>query len=344
MCAEQPKPREPQKLKLLYLARMFFQLTDEEHGLTTSQIIGHLDECGIRAERKAIYRDIDALRSFGLDIEALSRKPTEYALVKRTFSKSELLLLADAVQCSRFVTKSQSARLTRSLKTLASKHDATSLSKYVHVDGRIKTVNESVFHNVDIIQDALRTRRKIAFHYFKYDIEVREALQHAGDLYTETPVALIYSNDSYYLVAYNDKHAGLVHYRVDRMRSLMRTDEKATSNDVTRSFDVADYLGSSFGMYRGTRRPATFLVHESAMSGMVDRFGKDIAATRAPDVEQSTEGTRDEGKWARVRATVMESPAFYAWLAQFGTRVRIEKPRELAQGYQHHLESILEAY
>ena len=80
------------------------------------------------------------------------------------------------------------------------------------------------------------------------------------------------------------------------------------------------------------------------MSGMVDRFGKDIAATRAPDVEQSTEGTRDEGKWARVRATVMESPAFYAWLAQFGTRVRIEKPRELAQGYQHHLESILEAY
>lgn len=340
----QGRSQKTQKLKLLHLARMFHQLTDESHGLSMPQIIAYLESLGISAERKAVYRDIEALRAFGFDIATLSRRPVEYALVTRTFSKSELLLLADAVQCSRFITKAQSEHLTNSLKTLASQHDAASLAKSVHVDGRIKMDNESVFRNVDIIQEALREHCKVSFRYFKYDVDVHEALQHAGEPYVETPVSLIYSNDCYYLVAYNEKHDSLVHYRVDRMRSLMRLNEHAASSEDALAFDVTDYLGCSFGMYRGTRHAATLLVHESAMSGIVDKFGKDVVATRARDVEADEHARFEEGKWARVSVAIMESPAFFGWLVQFGTRVRIEKPHDLAQGYARYLRATLAVY
>ncbi|WP_165048707.1 MULTISPECIES: YafY family protein [unclassified Adlercreutzia] len=333
-----PRPAEPQKLKLLHLARMFFQETDEDHGLTMPQILEYLQERGITAERKAIYRDVDALRSFGLDIVTLPRRPVEYALATRRFSKAELLLVADAVQSSRFLTKTQAASLMRSIKALASKYDAKALSSHVHVEGRVRTQNASVFRNVDVIQEALRTRRKITFHYVKYDVHAKEQLQHGGDAYVETPVALIYSNDFYYLVVHNEKHAGFAHYRVDRMRSLICLDERAVSNEATRAFDAGEYLSCAFGMYHGKRQPMTLLVHERAVSGVIDRFGKGVAITPARDVGGG------EGAWARVSTPVMQSPALFGWLAQFGGLVRVEGPRELARAYAAHLEEALAAY
>ena len=331
------RPKETQKLKLLYLTRMFFQETDEEHGVSMPQILAYLEERGITAERKAIYRDVEALRSFGLDIQTIPRRPVEYALFTRTFTAAELRLLVDAVQSSRFLTKTQAASLVRAVKTLASKHDARALSAQVHVEGRIKMQNASVFRNVDVIQEALRTRKKVAFHYFKYDINAHEQLQHGGDTYVETPLALVYSNDYYYLVVYNEKHDSIAHYRVDRMRSLLCLEEPAASSLKTRNFDIAEHMSCAFGMYSGEKRICTLLVREDAMSGMVDRFGKDLSPAPAEDIEL-------EGRWARIRVSAMESPAFYSWLAQFGTRVRIEKPRAVAENYASYLTEIVRMY
>ncbi|WP_172135506.1 YafY family protein [Adlercreutzia sp. ZJ473] len=319
---------------------MFFRETDEDHGLTMPQILEYLQERGITAERKAIYRDVDALRSFGFDIVTLPRRPVEYALATRRFSKAELLLVADAVQSSRFLTKTQAASLMRSIKALASKYDAKALSSQVHVEGRVRTQNASVFRNVDVIQEALRARRKISFHYVKYDVHAKEQLQHGGDAYVETPVALIYSNDFYYLVVYNEKHADFAHYRVDRMRSLICLDERATSNEATRAFNAGEYLSCAFGMYHGKRQPMTLLVHERAVSGVIDRFGKGVIITPARDAGEGADG----GAWARVSAPVMQSPALFGWLAQFGGLVRVEGPRELAEAYAAHLEEALAAY
>lgn len=345
--------REMGKVRLLHLAKLLHEQTDAERGLTMPQIIAKLESEGIPAERKSIYRDLDVLREVGLDIRSLPRRPVEYALASRLFSTSELMLLIDAVQSSRFLTQGKSDALVRSLKALASKREAVALSRRVHVEGRIKMQNESVYHNVDIIQEAIRLRRKIGFHYFKYDAAAKMRLQHGGEQYRETPVSLVYSNDCYYLVAYNDKHADFVHYRVDRMRSIILLDDPATRNEATRSFNAGAYLGCAFGMYRGTKRVVTLLVHESAMSGIVDRFGQDMVVTPAgaPSEcgEQSAQSDRAtepscEQRWARVSAPVMESPAFFAWLAQFGAQVRIEKPTSLACAYASYLEDIVSVY
>ena len=325
-------PRENQKLKLLYLAKIFQEETDGKTGLTMPQIIEHLREYGISAERKALYRDIKALREFGMDIQRYNRSPMQYALANREFSQPELLLLVDAVQSSRFLDIEKSRELIDSIRTLASKRQRETLSKRMHVEGRIKMQNESVFYNVDIVQEAIQAHRRVSFHYFKYDVEKKKVRQHGGDRYLETPVELIYSDGYYYLVTYNDKHDGFTNYRVDRMTEVMVSDEPATRNERIASFDPEAYTAQAFSMFNGEPKTISLIVDGEVMSSIVDRFGSDVESHALDDSH------------ARVYARVKVSDVFYGWLAQFGTKVRVEKPRSVVQGYTEYLQRIVSAY
>nr|MBP7401716.1 WYL domain-containing protein [Clostridia bacterium] len=55
-----------QKLKLLYLARILNENTDEEHPMSIADMIAALGNCGIEAERKSLYDDLEALQNFGM--------------------------------------------------------------------------------------------------------------------------------------------------------------------------------------------------------------------------------------------------------------------------------------
>lgn len=78
-----------QKLKLIYLARLMQEKTDDEHGLSMSEIISELSLCGVKAERKSIYDDFEALRSIGMDIEKnMIGNRTEYYLAGRELNES----------------------------------------------------------------------------------------------------------------------------------------------------------------------------------------------------------------------------------------------------------------
>ena len=65
---------ENQKLKLLYIVQFLEKYTDENHYMTTQELIEKLDEVGIKAERKSIYHDISCLMEYGYEIE---KKPSK---------------------------------------------------------------------------------------------------------------------------------------------------------------------------------------------------------------------------------------------------------------------------
>lgn len=321
-----------QKLKLLYLMRMLEEETDAERGLTMAQIIGKLEALGISAERKSIYRDIEALREFGVDVRTYQRAPVEYAVEHRAFAFAELQLLVDAVQSSRFLTQRKSDALVEGVKQLASRRQRALLDKRVHVEGRIKMQNESVFHHVDTLHEAIRRHRQVAFRYVKHDVNKRPQPQGGGRIYCETPVCLIYSEGCYYLIAYNEKHDSFPSYRVDRMQGLRITDEAAVRNERIATFDAAAYTSRTFSMFGGETTPATLLVEESVMSAIIDRFGKDV------------ESAPVDATHARVHVTVAASPVFFGWLAQFGTAVCLEAPSALARQYADYLRDIADSY
>ncbi len=133
---------EKQKLKLLYIMQYLMERTDEDHMVTTQDIIGYLEQCGIHAERKSIYTDIDQLMEFGLDIIRVRERPGGYYLASRQFELAELKLLVDAVQASRFITARKSGDLIRKLESLCSKEQARQLHRQVVVTDRNKAANE----------------------------------------------------------------------------------------------------------------------------------------------------------------------------------------------------------
>ena len=325
---------ENQKLKLFHLARILEEETDEEHGLTREQITDMLTQLGIKVERKTFYDDIKCLKRIGYDIVSYNTgASTQYSLASREFEDAELLLLADAIHSSKFLTKTKASALIRKIAKHGSKHLDSELKKKVFVEGRIRNQNESVFYNLDAIHTALARKRKVSFLYFKYDTDKKPALQHNGERYLVTPVQLMYMDDFYYLIAYSDKHEGFTTYRLDRMRKIETEDEPATKNDKIASFDVSKFQQRVFGMFSGEAVDVVLRVDVSIMSSVIDRFGKEVTAEPSQD-----------GSHALVYATVMQAPTFYGWLATFGDKIVIEEPASLREGYRQHLEEILSAY
>ncbi len=82
-----------------------------------------------------------------------------------------------------------------------------------------------VFYNIDAIQRAISAKKKVRFRYFKYDNRKKRVLQRDGRFYEETPLHLVYMDDCYYLVAWNDKHESTTNYRVDRMLNIDVSEE-----------------------------------------------------------------------------------------------------------------------
>lgn len=323
---------DDQKLKLVHLIRILEEETDDEHGLTGPQLISALAERGVTVERKTLYRDLEALRSAGYDVQKYQRSPVEYGLATRRFQQPELLLLADAVQSSRFLTQRKADALIAQIGRLTSRHMADELRRRVHVEGRIKMQNESVYYHLDAIQRAMDAGRKIEFRYFKHNERKEPVLQHGGDVYVETPVHLVYTGDCYYAVVWNDKHANFTNYRVDRMLELRVSEEEATRNEQIASFDAGAYQQRAFSMFGGEPVTVTLRVRACAMSSVIDKFGKDV--TSVP---------RDDGTCS-VTATVMASRVFYGWLAQFGGDVVIEKPTSERAAFKEYLLSVAAEY
>ena len=216
-----------QKQKLLVLQNILLEETDENHKLSGSELIKKLAAYGISAERKTIYDDIDVLVDSGLDVVTEKVGHSNYYYVgSRNFQDEELLVLADAVASSKFLTKKKSNELIKKLQALTSKYKAQQLKRAIYVGNRVKTYNEAIYYSINAIHDAIYRDRKIVFRYTEYGLDKKKRYRHQGELYKVSPYYLIWESDCYYLVCYCEKHGELCRYRVDRMSGVEVTKEK----------------------------------------------------------------------------------------------------------------------
>ena len=318
------------RLKILYLYKIFLENTDEEHSITMSEIIYRLELYGITAARKAIYEDIEALKLFGLDIVMTRGKNAGYKVVSRDFELPELKLLADAVSSSRFLTEKKSSELLKKLERLTSVYEAKQIHRQVFIADRVKAMNERIYMNIDAIHRAIAERKKISFKYFDYDMKKRK--HYRDGIRTCSPYALTWADERYYLVAYYEKYDGISHFRVDRMESVEILDERV--QNYPDGFSLSAYLNSTFSMFSGKAEEVKLRFDKSLINAVIDRFGKNISIF--PD---------DENNFI-VRAQIKtEHPEpFLGWLFQFGTMVEILEPSGLREKYSEILKAVEENY
>ena len=310
-----------QKFKFTYLMKIMLEKTDDEHSLTMPQIMEELEKYDVTAERKSIYTDFqDMTEKFGVEIikEQIGRE-TYYHVGAREFELAEVKLLIDAIQSSKFITQTKSRELITKIKSLVSEHQAKQLQRQVYINDRVKTMNESVYYNVDDIHTAINQNKKIRFKYFKWDINTKLVPRHNGDWFIVSPWALTWDDENYYMVAFDDLDSKIKHYRVDKMMHISIGEEKRSGRDVFRNFDMAEYSKATFGMYQGQKAKVKIQFANYMCGVFIDRFGKDISF-RPIDDEHS-----------ELHVDVNVSPQFFGWIFSLGKDVRVTGPSEVVE-------------
>ena len=323
---------EKQKLKLLYIIQCLMEKTDEEHAVTTQEIIDYLALQGITAERKSIYTDIDLLIDFGMDIIKKPGRSGGYTLASRQFELAELKLLVDAVQSSKFITTKKSRELIGKLETLCSKYEATQLHRQVVVTNRNKAINENIYYNVDIIYNAIAENVKIQFQYFEWNVSKEMKLRRDGKIYEVSPWLLTWDDENYYLIAYDSTKGIIKHFRVDKMLHITQTGRPREGRQVFKAFDTAIYAKKMFGMYGGEEISVRIECDNSFAGVMIDRFGKDVSIIRIDD------------KRFAVNVEVAVSKQFIAWIIGLGEGVKIVSPTSVVKMMNDEIDRLIRQY
>ena len=316
------------KLKLLYLARYLQEETDERHPRTVQDMIAYLERCGISAERKSIYDDLELLTLYGMDVQSVRGKTYGYFLGDRDFQLPELKLLIDVVQASPFLTQGKSMELIAKLEKLTSRPNARQLRRQVYVMDRVRTHNEKLYYAIDGLHTAINDDRKVTFRYFDWTAEGGKAYRRGGTLYEADPVALCVDRH-YYMVAYDPAISDYRHYRVDRMESLTVTD--TPRDPLPENFDLGKYVRTIFDMYSGRTETVQLCFDRQLINVVMDRFGADAHI-------------HADGDRIAVTAPVEVGPTFYGWLAQFGTQAELVSPAPIRQAFADHCRRIMAVY
>ena len=320
-----------QKMKLLYLAKIMQEETDDEHSLTMPEIINHLNAYGIEANRKSVYNDIEDLNCFGIEILSERSGPkTLYHCGARTFEVAELKFLVDAIQSSKFITARKTKELIRKLEKLTSRHAAKHLEREVFVAGRIKNMDESIYYAIDAIHTALNEGKMLQFRYFRWDLSAQKEYRHEGRKYRISPWGLCWDDENYYMIGYDGEAGKIKYYRVDKMTDIRILDEKRKGNAEFKKLDKGLYTKKRFRMFDGVERTVTLKCRNNLSNVIVDQFGREVHMQPV-----------DEDHFT-VNVDVAVSNQFYGWVIALGGDAVIVKPKEAKEEMEKLLKTYLE--
>ena len=311
------------RLRILYLYQMLLRDTDEQHALSTPEILRRMkEEYGITMHRTTLPKDVELLREAGVDIRFERRRALHYFIPEGPFSVPELRLLIDAVLSSKFITQKKSEALVEKLIGLTNAPNSDKLHRTVHVTGKAKSENEKGYNIVDAINEAIHGKRKISFYYFDYDNRKKHVLKNDGKPYTVSPYDLIYDGDCYYMTGFCDERGEVRTFRVDRIEK-----QPALLPDAAvkrpRDYRVERYTKEVTRMFSTEETvEVTLLCDAELMKAVIDHFGSNV---RTKPVGENQ---------FRATVKVCPSPTFYRWIFGWGGKMRIDDPEKMRNDYK----------
>ncbi len=324
---------ENQKLKLLYILKILYKYTDETHSITTQELIEKLEAYGIKAERKSIYADFAALDDFGLSVEKSTKDgKVSYFLADKVFELPELKLLVDIVQSAKFITEKKSNSLIKKIEQFSSRYESNLLQRQVFVADRVKTMNESIYYNIDALYQAMNANKKISFSYYTWNVDKTLKPRRNGDRYTVSPWALTWDDENYYLIAYDGEEKKEKFFRVDKMKDIASLDESREGAKAYEKFNLAKFSKKTFGMFGGESKKVTLEVDNSMVGVIFDRFGLDIPVIK---VDENTVRTIVEASVSRQ---------FISWIISLGEGVKIVEPQSVLDAMQEEIKRLSQTY
>ena len=349
-------PKGDNRLKILYVLdelRLNSQSKSElqdDRFLSASALIDILnDKYGLNADRKSVYNYIESLIKYGYQIEKSRRG---YYLIEHHqpedengFELAELKMIVDALTASRFISAAKTKRIIRKLQALTDENGDSLANRLIYYEQAVKSDNSSVIYNIDAIHTAIINDRKITFKYRKtvvdFDLSMGQlvSVNKTGDdnkdkIYSQSPYALVWKNEYYYVICYDAKTQAPRTFRVDRMKDVAV--EEHTPREGSRFFEeinITEYANTAFSMYGGETVNILLRVKMSLAGVIADRFGRNVAIYHD-----------ENSQYFRCSVNVQKSPQFYSWLSGFGSDIELLYPRGLREDYMRYLDDILQSY
>lgn len=355
-----------QKLKPYVVLQYLLKNTDENHVASALDIVAYLQECGIEAERRSIYKDIKEINMVALMLEedcmiddaqemleeddgndirlvVYDQHRKGFYARRRDFELDDIRLLAECVYSAKFVNEGQAKRLVKVVSQFVSDHQAEQIQHNVYLTDRVKTNNKQVLNNLSVIDKAMSRKlegaphkpEKISFKYLKHTISdvSQEVERRKGETYIVNPFHLMINDGNYYLLTIDEKKKKERIYRVDRMKEVKRTGIDREGDEVFKTIDIKNYSQRVFSMYSGTLSHVTLRCITPLLDTMVERFGtREVQYTKI-----------DDGHFS-VSAKVEVSDQFFGWLLGFGKRVRLTGNDDVVKKFTAYLDKIREMY
>lgn len=321
------------KIKLLKIWEILKQESDENRPMTTGQIIERLADSGITCDRRTLYADIATLNSFGYEVATQKgQHSNSYYIVDRSFDIPELRILIDAIQAASFISPKKTEELTAKIAALGGSYCADILKKNIVEFNTTKHNNEHIYYSVNAIEDAILSGKKIKFQYFDLTENQERKFRKNGEKCLVNPVAMVFSNDNYYLIDYHDNHDGVTTYRIDRMLNAEISEESINDKAKPKGLNVSKHRKQSFFMYSGKTEIVRFEANRDMRDVIFDKFGED---TRIVVV--------NEEKIA-FSAEVQISPVFFGWCCSFGDRLKVVGPTSTVVALKGYIQNLYLVY
>ena len=302
------------------LLKYLYENTDEEHPISTTELVRIFVAEDAHAKRKTVKDDIDVLVGEGFDVVTVRGRNNSFFLGTRKFELPEVKLLIDAVSSSRFISAEKSETLINKLTDMVSRHQAEKVCRHLYTAEHVKADNKQIYYIVDAVTDAINEGKKIRFQYFDYDGKKEKCLRHDGAEYSVSPYALVWDDSHYYMCGYSDAKQMIVNYRVDRMCNTEIKDEKAVA--LPEGFSMDDYVRKQFHMFAGDETEVVLECRDDMMKYIIDQFGEEVETWK---VSEDT---------FRAKVHVADSPTFYGWVFPFEGKIQIVEPEEIREKYR----------
>ncbi len=302
------------------LLKYLYENTDEEHPISTTELVRIFVSEDAHAKRKTVKDDIDVLVGEGFDVVTVRGRNNSFFLGTRKFELPEVKLLIDAVSSSRFISAEKSETLISKLTDMVSRHQAEKVCRHLYTAEHVKADNKQIYYIVDAVTDAINEGKKIRFQYFDYDGKKEKCLRHDGSEYSVSPYALVWDDSHYYMCGYSDAKQMIVNYRVDRMCNTEIKDEKAVA--LPEGFSMDDYVRKQFHMFAGDETEVVLECRDDMMKYIIDQFGEEVETRK---VSEDT---------FQAKVHVADSPTFYGWVFPFEGKIQIVEPEEIREKYR----------
>ncbi|WP_262176500.1 helix-turn-helix transcriptional regulator [Saccharococcus sp. Marseille-Q5394] len=318
--------------RILEVIRILDAFSDEDEMLSIQDIHSYF-HCDLQVGIAAVRDDVAALEeSIVFPVTAVQEKngmPKYYYYDGRPFEMYELRLLMDAIIAAKFISKQETDRLFMKIRKLTSRRLAKQLRNELKEAGPSVKESGEIVERVELLHEAINDKRVVTFQYGRYGTDLQFSFSNIGDYYQVHPLALVWNNNRYYLVALYNLEDEIRQYRLDRMRNVRILDGHYVPDAY---FNLHEYTSNMFHIFDGDFISLEAKFANPLINTVIDRFGADA------NINDQQDGT------FLLKVKVGMSESLIRWLFRWGGDVKVIHPEELVSRMIEEAQKVIEQY